>query len=128
MARYLDSVARWILTTCDVPILGITIICVLLTFCFWRRFRYDLWPSQKDYFQLALSVIGTIGGFTATLVFLFTKPPAVDLLSAPTLLFLGLIVPIVVIGTAFPQLKALFFPTEAPKPPDHQRQEDLKAK
>jgi hypothetical protein len=117
MARYLDSAARWILATCGVAVLGIILITVLVGFCFWRRLRYKQWPSQMDYFHLTLSLIGTIGGFTATLVFLFTKPPAVDLLSAPTLLFLGLIVPIVVIGTAFPQLKVLFFPTEAPKPP-----------
>ena len=124
MARHLDSIARWILTTCDVAVLGITIICVMLSFCFWRRFRYKLWPSRDDYFHLTMSLIGTIGGFTASLVFLFTKPPAVDLLSGPTLLFLGLIVPIVVIGTAFPQLKVLFFPTEAPKPPEQSRPGD----
>jgi len=115
MTRYLDSLARWILTNCDYPVLGLFIVFILIGFSFWRRFRYKLWPTREDYYRLGMSLIGTIGGFTATLVFLFTKPPAVNLLSGPTLLFLGLIVPIVVIGAAYSQLEALFFPPEAPK-------------
>jgi hypothetical protein len=124
MTRHLDSIARWILTNCDVPVLSIIFICVLVSFCSWRRLRYKLWPSQKDYFDLTLSLISMMGSITVALVFLFTKPPAVHLLDGATLLFLGLVVPIVVIGTAFPQLKALFLPTEAPKPRDTQRPED----
>ena len=123
LTRYLDSLARWILTNCDYPVLGIIIIFVLVVFCFWRKFRYKLWATREDYFHLALSLVGCIGGFSAALVFLFTKPPAVELLSGTTLLFLGLIVPIVVIGTAFPRLKALFFPPEAPKHPKSSPQE-----
>lgn len=117
LTRYLDFAGRWILTTCEYRVLGIFIVIVLVAFSLWRRFRYKLWPTHEDYYHLAVSLVGSIGGFTAAVVFLFTKPPAIDLLSGPTLLFLGVIVPIVVMGHAFPRLKVLFFPTQAPTPP-----------
>lgn len=117
VTRYLDTVGRWILATCEYRVLGIFVILVLIVFSLWRRYRYESWPTREDYYHLAVSLVGSVGGFTAAVVFLFTKPPAIDLLSGPTLLFLGVIVPIVVIGHAFPRLKVLFFPPEAPKPP-----------
>jgi hypothetical protein len=72
-----------------------------------------------------MSLTGSIGGITAMVVFLFTKPPAIDMLSTPMLLFLGLIVPIVIFGNAFPRLQALCFPTQAPKPPYDARQKQI---
>jgi len=58
-----------------------------------------------------------IGGFTVMVVFLLTKPPAIDMLSTQTLALLGLLVPIVIFAKAYPQLKTLLFPPQAPKPP-----------
>lgn len=113
----LDSIGRWILTFFEYRILGIIFGVTIIVFCFWRRLRYEMWPSKDDCFQLASSLTGTIGGIAAMVVFLFTKPPAIEMLSGTMLVFLGLIVPVVIIGTAFPKLSALFFPKEAPKPP-----------
>jgi hypothetical protein len=58
-----------------------------------------------------------IGGLIVMVVFLFTNPPAIEKLSGQTLALLGLLVPIIIFGKTYPQLKALFFPPEAPKPP-----------
>jgi hypothetical protein len=113
----LDSIGRWILGVFDYRVLGLIILVATILFCVWRRLRYKIWPSRDDCFQVAMSLIGSIGGITAALVFLFTKPPAIEMLSTPMLLFLGLIVPIVIFGNAFPRLKALYFPAQAPKPP-----------
>jgi len=113
----LDSIGRWILEVFDYRVLGLVILLAIILFCLWRRLRYKIWPSRDDCFQVAMSLIGSIGGITAALVFLFTKPPAIEMLSTPMLLFLGLIVPIVIFGNAFPRLKALYFPAQVPKPP-----------
>ncbi len=118
LTQFLDFVGRWILTKCEYRVLGIIIAFILLGFCFWRRLRYKLWPTHEDYYQLAVGLIGTIGGLSAAIVFLFTRPPAVDLLPGTTILLLGLGMPIIIIGNAYSRLKALFFPPQAPKPPD----------
>jgi len=118
-AGRLDSIGRWILEVFDYRILGLIVLLAIILFCFWRRLRYKIWPSRDDCFQVAMSLIGSIGGITAALVFLFTKPPAIEKLSTPMLLFLGLIVPIVIFGNAFPRLKALYFPAQAPTPPQN---------
>lgn len=119
----LDSIGRWILQVFDYRVLGLIVLLAVVLFCVWRRFRYKIWPSRDDCLQVGLSLVGSIGGITATLVFLFTKPPAIEMVSAPMLLFLGLIVPIVIFGNAFPRLKALYFPVEAPKPPKNAQAE-----
>jgi hypothetical protein len=49
-------------------------------------------------------------------VLLSTSPPAIELLPTNSLLLIGLIVPIIVFGYAFPKLWALFLPPQAPKP------------
>jgi len=58
-----------------------------------------------------------IGGFVVGVVFLLTKPPAVQLLSQHALLTIGILVPIVSFGYAFPRLRALFSPPARPVPP-----------
>ena len=65
--RYLDSLARWILAACEYRVLGIIILFILVGFCSWRRYRYKLWPTPEDYYQLAMGLIGTIGGLSAAL-------------------------------------------------------------
>jgi hypothetical protein len=107
---------RAFLSTFDYQVWGITILVVIVGFCLWRRLRYKSWPAQSDCFHLLLSLIGCIGGITIPVVFLITKPPAIDLLSGPHFVLIGLAVPIIIFGAAIPRLKALFFPSEAPSP------------
>ena len=113
----LDSIGRWILAVFDYRVWGIIALIIVLVFFFWRQFRYKSWPTGDDCFQLGMSLTGTVVGITIMLVFLFTKPPAIEMLSGGMLIFLGLIAPIVIFGYAVPRLSALFFPPEAPKPP-----------
>ena len=65
---------------------------------------------------MLLSLLGCIGGITIPVVFLITKPPAIELLSGPLLVLIGLAVPILVFGTALPRLNSMLFPAEAPNP------------
>jgi hypothetical protein len=118
MSAHLDSGGRWFLTTFDYRFWGIAVLVVVVLFCVWRRLRYKTWPTRTDCFYVALALIGTIGAFSTMVVFLMTKPPAVEMLSTPSLVFLGLLVPIVIFGEALPRLKALFFPPEIPPPLD----------
>ena len=112
----LDSLGRWFLATIDYQIWGLVILVALLLFCLWRGLRYKSWPARNDYFHLLLSLVGCIGGVTIPVVFLITKPPAIDMLSGPLLVIIGLGIPILIFGEALPRLKSLFFPSEAPRP------------
>jgi hypothetical protein len=107
---------RWFLSTFDYRFWGIAFVCALVLFSLWRRYRYKGWPVRDDYVHLLFSLAGSIGGITIPIVFLLTKPPAIDMLSGPLFLLVGLGVPILIFGEALPRLKALFFPPEAPKP------------
>jgi hypothetical protein len=49
-------------------------------------------------------------------VFLLTKPPAIELLSQQALLTIGVFMPILTLGYAFPQLRELFSPPTPPIP------------
>ena len=112
----LDSMGRWFLVTFDYRVWGIAFFCALVLFSLWRRFRYKGWPVRDDYVHMLFSLAGCIGGVTIPIVFLLTKPPAIDMLSGPLFLLVGLGVPILIFGEAIPRLKALFFPPEAPRP------------
>ena len=117
MGVRLDAYGRWFLATFDYRVWGFIFLLVFLLFSLWRRFHYKSWPTRDDFLHLLFSLIGCIGGITAAIVFLVTKPPAVDMLSGPLFLLLGIGVPVLIFGEAIPRLKALFLPPEAPKPP-----------
>src|ERR1019366_3665021 len=53
-------------------------------------------------------------GFVVGVVFLLTRPPAIELLSQRALPTIGIFVPIVSLGLAFPRLRALFSPSTLP--------------
>lgn len=114
----LDSVGRWYLETLDYRIYGLLILVVLCIFFFWRRWRYKSLPSRDDYFTLVINLVGVFGGVTIFVVFLLTKPPAFEVLPSTSLVLIGLLVPIVILGFALPRLRALFFPAQAPRPPE----------
>jgi hypothetical protein len=117
---HLDSTGRWFLATFDYQIWGLVIVSVFVFFSLWRRWRYRSWPVRNDYVHLLFSLAGCIGGVTIPVVFLLTKPPALDMLSGPLFLLIGLGVPILIFGEAIPRLKTLFLPPEAPRPPQDQ--------
>jgi hypothetical protein len=119
-AGHLDSIGRWFLATFDYQLWAVVFVFTFVLFTFWRRWRYKSWPAQDDYVHLLFSLVSCIGGVIIPIVFLATKPPAIDILSTPLLLLIGLGVPILIFGKAIPLLKALFLPPEAPRPPQDQ--------
>jgi hypothetical protein len=112
----LDSTGRWLLNSIDYRVWGLIFLVVIIGFTFWRRSRYDSWPSREDYLRLLLSLAAASGGMTVMAVFLLTKPPAIDMLSGAMLDLLGLGIPVLLFGESFPRLRALFLPPQAPKP------------
>jgi ABC-type xylose transport system permease subunit len=112
----LNSVARTYLQAIDYRVYGVLIALIVIIFVFWRRKRYDSWPSAEQCLILAFNLAASIGGITVGLVFLATNPPAVDLLPTNLLMIIGLVVPIIVFGYSFPKIRALFLPAPVPKP------------
>ena len=90
---------------------------ILVIFFFWRRCAYKSWPNVEECFLLALNVLSVFGAIAVLIVFLFTKPPAIEALSTHSLDIIGVFVPIAVFGYALPKIRALFFPGEVPAPP-----------
>lgn len=117
---FLNSAARSYLQAVDYRIYGLLLVLTLVGFLVWRRWRYDSWPSVEQCVNVVVSLLAVISGLTIGLVFLATSPPAIELLPTTSLLLIGLIVPIIVFGYAFPKLRALFLPPQAPKMPVEQ--------
>ncbi len=120
----LDSVGRYFLSKLDYRLYGLIALAAVGAFCVWRRLRYRRWPTHVDCVGFVLSLAAMIGGLTVMVVFLLTKPPAIDTLSTQTLVLLGLLVPIVVFGNAYPRLRALLFPVQTSKARQHQQTAD----
>lgn len=117
----LNSAGRWLLRVVDYRTYAIIILIVSAFFVFWRRWHYKSWPSHDDYLNLVIGLLGIAGGLPVGVVFLMTKPPATNMLSGTMLASIGLLVPIVCIAFAWPRLRALFLPYEAPRPLEAQR-------
>ncbi len=113
----LDSMGRWFLGITDYRHYGLFIAAVLICFTIWRRRRYGSWPGHEDYVAVVTSIVAILGATTTGIVFLLTKPPAVELLPSQSLLLIGLFLPIVVYSYALPRLRGLFLPPEVEEKP-----------
>jgi hypothetical protein len=118
----LDSIGRQILNLAEYRIIGILVAAILLVFVLWRRCKFDAWPSVEDCVYVCTNVLAIVGSLFVGVAFLLTKPPAVELLSSQALLTIGIFVPIVGFGYAFPRLRALFYPPTPPAPPAKEEQ------
>jgi hypothetical protein len=105
---------------------GLLIAVAIVLLILWRRLKYGGWPGYEDYVALITSIVGILGGTTIGIVFLFTKPPAIDLLPSQSLLLVGLFTPIVMYSYTFPRIRALLFPPQiAEKPPTDEQDSKL---
>jgi len=93
------------------------IVAAVVVLAGWKRSRHGNWPSPEDYVALITSIVGILGGTTIGIVFLFTKPPAIDLLPSQSLLLVGLFTPIVMYSYTLPRLRTLFSPPDIPEKP-----------
>jgi hypothetical protein len=91
---------------------GLFIVTAIVLLMVWRRWRQGSWPGMEDYIALITSIVGILAGSTIGIVFLFTKPPAIDLLPPNLLLLVGLFTPIVMYSYTLPRIRALFSPPE----------------
>jgi hypothetical protein len=122
----LDSTGRWILREIDYRYYGLLIAAILVVFTVWRRWSYKSWPSKGDLEKLVIGLLAIIAGLNVGIVFLMTKPPAVDALSGTALVSIGLITLIGSLAYGAPLLWALFFPPQVPPPPDQDKHADQK--
>jgi MFS superfamily sulfate permease-like transporter len=116
-ASTVDALARSVLQT-DYRIYGGCILGAVVLFLVWRRWRYKEWPSFEQCIVLITALLAILGAITIALVFLFTSPPAVDVLPKQSILLIGLLTPIAIFYYVLPRLHALLFPPEVgEKPP-----------
>jgi hypothetical protein len=122
-----DALARSVLQT-DYRIYGGCILGAVFLFLVWRRWRYREWPSFEQCIVLITALLAILGAITIALVFLFTSPPAVDVLPKQSILLIGLLTPIAIFYYVLPRLHALWFPPEVgEKPPPPKDAEGTKA-
>lgn len=113
----LDHAGRWLLTVLDYREVGLLILLIIAVFALWRRIKFSAWPRFDECGSVLFAVLAIISGITVMIVFLLTKPPAVDLLPDEALEILGIMIPILFIWDSGPKIKAAFVPKQAPKPP-----------
>ena len=112
----LDSVGRWILNQVDYRIAGLLTVLAVICFVISRRWRYKRWPAMAESLTVAVDVLALFTALAVGVVFLLTKPPAVETLSPQVLVTIGVVTLIAVIGQALPSLVALFRPEVAAGP------------
>lgn len=113
----LDSLGRWLLTQADYRHYGLFIALAVSLLVAWRRWRYGNWASFGDCISLITSAAAILGGMTVSIVFLLTKPPAIELLPSMSLNLIGLFTPIVIFYYTLPRIRAVFLPSESPGRP-----------
>ena len=113
----LNQLGRTLLRYMDYRIGGLIalVICTLLTI--GRRIRFGTRPTILEFFNGALGITSIYGGILVAIVFLLTKPPAVEYLSGGDLMLTAIVTLVGTMYLGWSQLKAGFFP---PRPPTTQ--------
>jgi hypothetical protein len=88
------------------------IILLWLFFLATRRIRYGSWPPLADHLMVVMGLFSIWGVLVQAIVFLITKPPAIELLSQTDLVFPSVITLIVVLVVVGPRVFQLYFPAE----------------
>lgn len=119
----LDSAGRWILQQSDYRVVALFTLAIVVGFAYYRRHRYGEWPSVIECISVALNLLTLCSALTVGVVFLLTKPPAVDSISPEALAVAALVTVIAVFGHVAPKLKSLFRPEveELPAATDSER-------
>ncbi|MBM3776202.1 MAG: hypothetical protein FJW37_13725 [Acidobacteria bacterium] len=106
----LDRIGRWFLEQIDYQAYGLLMLGGLALLFLCRRLRDGTWPAVEDCLALVVNCLAAATGVMVGIVFLLTRPPAVEVLPNHSILIIGLYVPIVTLGHALPRLRVLFFP------------------
>ena len=85
----LDAVGKQILQFAEYRVVGVLIGLVLITFVFWRRYKSAAWPAVEDCIYVCTNALAVVGGFLVGVVFLLTRPPAIELLSQQAPIIIG---------------------------------------
>jgi hypothetical protein len=78
----------------------------------YRWVRYRSLPTTGDCLQVVYSLLAFCSALIVFVVFVLTKPPAINALSGTELSMVGLLTIIAVVGRVYPDLKELFNPSE----------------
>jgi hypothetical protein len=87
----LDSVGRWLLRHFDYRVCGLLTLVLVMAFLGKRKWAQGGWPPILETLLAAASFLFILGGLLVMVVFLFTKPPAIDDLSPTTLSLIGIL-------------------------------------
>jgi hypothetical protein len=112
----LDAWGRRILHNSDPRYVVLGILFMWLVLVVLRRVRYKELPPFSDQLAVVLGLFALWGVFVQAVVFLMTKPPAIDLLDPTDLLLVPSVCLIAVVGNVVPQIFRLFFPQEVRAP------------
>ncbi len=114
----LNEYGRWILEQADYRVVGLTTLLIVVVFVVTRRVRYGRWPGVTESQTVLLKVLSIFSALAVGIVFLLTKPPAIDILSSGAFSLIGLVTLISVIGPAGTTLIKLFNPELDQPPPN----------
>lgn len=108
----LDTWGRYLLHLSDYRYVAVCIVLLWLVFAGIRRIRYRSWPPVADHVTVVMGLFSLWGVLVQAVVFLMTKPPALELLSQTDLVLVSVICLVVVFVVVGPAIIRLFFPPE----------------
>lgn len=108
----LDTWGRYLLHLSDYRYVAVCIVLLWLVFVGIRRIRYRSWPPVGDHVTVIMGLFSLWGVLVQAVVFLMTKPPALELLSQTDLVLVSVVCLVVVFVVVGPAIYRLFFPPE----------------
>ena len=108
----LDAWGRHLLLHSDYRYIAVCILFLWVIFLIIRRVRYRSWPPLGDHVTVVIGLFSLWGVLVQAIVFLMTKPPAIELLSQTDIGLVSVITLIVVLVMVGPVVFRLFFPAE----------------
>jgi hypothetical protein len=108
----LDAWGRYLLQLSDYRDVGVCIVLLWLVFVGIRRLPYRSWPPVADHVTVIMGIFSLWGVLVQAVVFLMTKPPALELLSQTDLVLVSVVCLVVVFVVVGPAIFRLFFPAE----------------
>jgi hypothetical protein len=109
-----DKFARAILERFDYRTSGVAALVVCIALSIVRQIRSRTRPSLAEFLSGVLGILGAFTGVTVAIIFLLTKPPAIEYLSGDGLILAGITTLVASVYLGWTLAVTIFLP---PKPP-----------
>jgi hypothetical protein len=104
----LDAFGRWVLGFADPRYIGLLVLFSVSLCSVIRKQRRGKWPTAIHFGRGIVAAVFIVSGFVVFVIFMLTRPPAVELLSGESHTLVGLFTLIFTVGIGYREIRRLF--------------------